>query len=341
VFCKRSSLIGKNLAKALKYAKAADKESITVHDFAEAGKMDEAWMSAKSAIGEANISMDIAQDVRKEITFNDANRSAAEISEIDEKLMQINNINQRAKDRLLRSLFGVSELEESTVLVDKAEKHLDEANNLRMIEAPSSGDIETEALQAFTLSDKALQKSGSGLEKIDQARDKIQLADGIISKSDVNTVEAQLKQIEERARRIQDSANEIIKSADEKDLQEANERRSTDYVKMTRITIAHFASDDATLRDFDRRSIEKLARDLIAMGYERITVEGHTDEDGTYAYNLTLSLKRAKIVRDTLIKNGIDPKKIDYAGFGNTMPITTNETKEGKQANRRVEIFIE
>jgi len=71
-----------------------------------------------------------------------------------------------------------------------------------------------------------------------------------------------------------------------------------------------------------------------------IQVEGHTDSDGSESYNLKLSQARAEAVVKFLVGAGFDPSRLVAKGFGESLPIDTNDTFEGKAANRRVEFTI-
>ena len=74
----------------------------------------------------------------------------------------------------------------------------------------------------------------------------------------------------------------------------------------------------------------------------RVEVDGHTDSVGTDAYNQKLSERRAKGVYDYLIAHGIDASRLDGPkGFGESQPIDTNDTAEGRQRNRRTELKVE
>ena len=73
---------------------------------------------------------------------------------------------------------------------------------------------------------------------------------------------------------------------------------------------------------------------------EAIRIEGHTDSIGSHQYNDELSQKRARSVVDWFVSNGIARSRISSSGYGETQPIDTNETDEGRQKNRRVEIKI-
>lgn len=72
----------------------------------------------------------------------------------------------------------------------------------------------------------------------------------------------------------------------------------------------------------------------------KIRVNGHTDNVGTEASNLTLSQNRAISVKKYLSEHGIDATRITTAGFGESKPIDTNATETGKANNRRTEIEI-
>jgi OOP family OmpA-OmpF porin len=74
---------------------------------------------------------------------------------------------------------------------------------------------------------------------------------------------------------------------------------------------------------------------------QRIRIVGHTDSEGLAADNLRLSRLRAESVRSYLVdRYGLDSARIQTDGFGETRPITSNATPEGRRANRRVEIFV-
>ncbi|HYK46545.1 MAG TPA: OmpA family protein [Parafilimonas sp.] len=71
-----------------------------------------------------------------------------------------------------------------------------------------------------------------------------------------------------------------------------------------------------------------------------IQIKGHTDNTGTEADNLKLSDNRAKAVVDFLVSKGVDAKRLSWKGFGETQPLTSNSTEEGKAINRRTEFVI-
>lgn len=72
----------------------------------------------------------------------------------------------------------------------------------------------------------------------------------------------------------------------------------------------------------------------------KVNVLGHTDQTGNDDINMRLSYLRAKAVYDYLIKNGINPSRITYEGYGKSRPLTTSDNQQEQQTNRRVEIQI-
>lgn len=101
-----------------------------------------------------------------------------------------------------------------------------------------------------------------------------------------------------------------------------------------------FATDSATVQPQFRPTLDEVSSVLAQYPKTYIDVYGHTDSDGSDAYNQTLSERRAQSVADYLTSHGVQSARIATRGFGETQPIASNETAEGKASNRRVEIKI-
>jgi len=92
-----------------------------------------------------------------------------------------------------------------------------------------------------------------------------------------------------------------------------------------------------------RRAREKLAKiSGIVMAHPGLTlqIDGHTDSVGSDAMNQQLSERRADSVRDFLIAQGVAGSSVTAQGFGKTRPVASNDTVEGRQKNRRVELVV-
>ncbi len=98
-----------------------------------------------------------------------------------------------------------------------------------------------------------------------------------------------------------------------------------------------FDVNKATLRPESMGPINRIYKLMKKQPDLRFSIEGHTDSDGDEAFNMKLSKARAKTVMDKLIAMGIDPSRLKYTGWGESKPIDTNATPEGKANNRRVE----
>jgi outer membrane protein OmpA-like peptidoglycan-associated protein len=100
--------------------------------------------------------------------------------------------------------------------------------------------------------------------------------------------------------------------------------------------------------DFDRSNIRPEARPILdeaiatlrQEGSISIVAEGHTDSKGSDAYNQALSLRRARAVRDYLVAGGVAPGRISVEGYGESRPVASNDTDDGRAQNRRVELRI-
>ena len=89
-----------------------------------------------------------------------------------------------------------------------------------------------------------------------------------------------------------------------------------------------------------RERLAKISGIVLAYPSLHLQVEGHTDSVGGDEYNQNLSEHRAEAVRDYLVQQGISAASMEAKGFGKTEPIASNETPEGRQQNRRVELVL-
>ncbi|MCZ6600843.1 MAG: thrombospondin type 3 repeat-containing protein [Acidobacteria bacterium] len=101
----------------------------------------------------------------------------------------------------------------------------------------------------------------------------------------------------------------------------------------------NFVTNSAELTAASRSSLDTVAMGLREIDPEvRVEVGGHTDSTGSQAHNRALSLKRAEAVRDYLVSKGIDALRLTAKGYGSSVSIADNGTREGRAENRRVEL---
>ena len=106
--------------------------------------------------------------------------------------------------------------------------------------------------------------------------------------------------------------------------------------------------DSGLLFDFDSYALRETTMDNLAdlaetlKEYQRteILIEGHTDARGPEDYNKDLSVNRAESVANFLAANGVSEERFVIKGYGESQPVASNETPEGRQQNRRVEVAI-
>jgi outer membrane protein OmpA-like peptidoglycan-associated protein len=101
-----------------------------------------------------------------------------------------------------------------------------------------------------------------------------------------------------------------------------------------------FDTGSANLKPGAREKLAKVAGILLSHRGLKLQVEGHTDSVGATDYNQRLSENRASSVRTYLVDSGITANAIGTAGFGETMPVASNDTATGRQQNRRVELIV-
>ncbi|MDM8538509.1 OmpA family protein, partial [Desulfobacterales bacterium HSG17] len=118
-------------------------------------------------------------------------------------------------------------------------------------------------------------------------------------------------------------------------------RREGNLLAITLKGDVSFDSGSAKINPGLYSEIDRIAQIMTQYPQTRIQVEGHTDSKGKDASNMELSRKRADAVMNLLVQRGVDPGKITIMPFGESQPVSTNATPEGRQKNRRVEIKIE
>ncbi len=126
----------------------------------------------------------------------------------------------------------------------------------------------------------------------------------------------------------------------ERDLEGAKIERIGEGIKITFDSGILFDIDKASLKAASKENLAKLANILQKYEDTDILLEGHTDSTGTEEHNLTLSKQRAQSVANYLAQLEVNPTRYTIMGYGESQPIATNETAEGRRLNRRVDLGI-
>jgi outer membrane protein OmpA-like peptidoglycan-associated protein len=136
--------------------------------------------------------------------------------------------------------------------------------------------------------------------------------------------------------------NYMDKQAEEmqKDIEGARIERVGEGIKITFDSGILFDVDKATLKPEAQANLTKMATILNKYPDTNVLIEGHTDATGSDEYNLRLSQSRSQSVSNYLAGLGVDPSRFSTMGYGESQPVATNDTPEGRQQNRRVELAV-
>jgi outer membrane protein OmpA-like peptidoglycan-associated protein len=114
-----------------------------------------------------------------------------------------------------------------------------------------------------------------------------------------------------------------------------------DVVRVTMTNQTAFETNSANIKSGFHSTMDKLADVVVRYNKTSLTVVGHTDDVGTNQYNQKLSEQRALSVAQYLEGKRVNAMRLAISGKGETQPVESNATETGRQANRRVEIYVE
>lgn len=136
--------------------------------------------------------------------------------------------------------------------------------------------------------------------------------------------------------------NQMDKAAEElqRDLEGAIVERVGEGIKITFDSGLMFEVEKSDLNAESKENLNNLSRTLQKYEDTNILVEGHTDATGTDEYNSDLSRRRAVTVEEYLTDLGVAKSRLEITAYGESKPVSTNETEIGRKQNRRVEVAI-
>jgi outer membrane protein OmpA-like peptidoglycan-associated protein len=125
-----------------------------------------------------------------------------------------------------------------------------------------------------------------------------------------------------------------------RDLEGARIERIGEGIKITFDSGILFDIDKSALRSVSRDNLGKLAKILNKYADTNILIEGHTDSTGPAEHNMVLSKDRAQSVTGYLTGSEVSAARFSTMGYGADQPVATNDTAEGRQSNRRVDVAV-
>ena len=117
-------------------------------------------------------------------------------------------------------------------------------------------------------------------------------------------------------------------------------RVDEETLKLDLSSEATFDINSADVKSNFRRSLRKLASVVDQYDKTAVHLLGHTDSTGTESYNQKLSETRADAVSRALAASGVDRSRLRTVGYGESQPLSSNDTKAGRSQNRRVEVYL-
>ncbi|VUD58904.1 putative lipoprotein YiaD [Thalassocella blandensis] len=158
--------------------------------------------------------------------------------------------------------------------------------------------------------------------------------DAIQAQRKARAMENQKEQAEMRAETLENKAKALQDKV--KDIETRTTARGT-VLSLNNIV---FELNKAELAPGNERTLEKISAFLNDYPKKDVIIEGHTDSTGEAAYNKDLSKRRAESVKDALVGMGVNESRLSAKGMGEKYPVASNETREGRQLNRRVDIVV-
>lgn len=208
------------------------------------------------------------------------------------------------------------------------------------------------------LLDASRREASATRRALDQARMQNQLA-----QEETQRLQAQGEQYSQAAEQARSEAEQARKLAQAQSRAASAARRQADLAEKAAIamrqrlesmTAQHgakglqmtlegdvFGSGQATMKPTARQHLGKLLQFVRSQPGKHIRIEGHTDSSGSSQANQSLSLQRARSVRDALVAAGINPSRISVAGEGEAGPVASNATASGRAQNRRVVVILQ
>jgi len=242
-------------------------------------------------------------------------RQRQEAAENERKAMQqrTEEARQRAQDEAERARLAREQ-------ADAAQQQRDQAQQERLAAEQAKQQAEQAAQQAAQERAAAEQARQQALAEQQSLRQQVQQA---------QTAAQQAEQEREQTRqRLLTQLNQVLQTKD------------TARGLIVNMSDVLFDFNKATLKPGARERLARVSGIVLAYPDLHLQIEGYTDNIGSDSYNMQLSEKRAEVVRDYLVSQGVNAANISARGFGKNAPVASNDSPSGRQMNRRVELVV-
>ena len=245
---------------------------------------------------------------------------------------------QRESDAL-----ALARSEESRRREADEQRRLADEQRLRAQQQQAQADAARLAAERDTAAAKLAAEAARMAAERDRASAALALQDADRMKAEADAARAAAEAQAQQARQLADQAEREKAQLRDQLRQQLNvilETRESARGLIVNLSDVLFDVDKATLRPGAREKLARVAGILSAHPDLKIEIEGHTDSTGSDSYNQSLSERRAGSVRAYLTEQKIGQVIVATAGFGESRPVATNGTAEGRQQNRRVELVV-
>ena len=238
---------------------------------------------------------------------------------------------QRAQDRIQQAQ---SEAESQSARAEAARLDAQHQKEQRELADQERLAAEQARLEAEKAAQQAAQDRAAAQQQLQQSEQARQAAAQQAEQARLQAQQADqaralaIQQAEEQRQRLLKQLNQVLQTRDS--------ARGL-IVSMSDVL---FDFNRATLKPGAQLRLAKVSGIIMAYPDLKLEIDGFTDNKGTPEYNMTLSDKRAKAVRDFLVSQGVSTDAVTTKGFGESNPVATNATAAGRQQNRRVELVV-
>jgi outer membrane protein OmpA-like peptidoglycan-associated protein len=293
--------------------------------------------TAEKTLGLAEQSFDAEGDVPQTVALAYSAQRQTEQAQVAADIFQL----KKKKEALKKEYFALSESARSDAM-KKLSKTQDELEETRRFAKETAAELE-EKRSALKSQEQNLEEQAA---KLEAARKAGELTEAQLRKQNAELEKkqqmiAQKKSELETERKLRKEAEARLEKAMNRLSKIAQIEEKNDTTVITLGGEVVFKSGEATLLPSAREKLNQVADVLLEKRGKQITVEGHTDSQGSDSYNRELSQKRADAVRSHLVSQEIASDRIKAVGQGETQPVSSNENPTGRAKNRRVEIIIQ
>ncbi|MCU1256166.1 MAG: OmpA/MotB domain protein [Candidatus Angelobacter sp.] len=270
---------------------------------------------------------------------NERQESANSVARAGERTDRAN----RQRDKA-RSDTAQAQSDTAQAKSDTAQAQSDMARNQERNAADQRNSVDAQARSREQAEDanrqKELAQSETAQSKSDRAQDQATSANAVAAaRADADQSRSAAQLSDQRAQSAENDKT-VMRTRLEQQLNSILQTRDSARGLIVSMSDVLFDTGKYTLLPGAREKLSKVAGILLAYPGLNIAVGGYTDNVGNNQYNQVLSEHRAGSVRDYLVQQGVMGNSVTATGFGNSVPVASNDNASGRQANRRVELVV-